>query len=59
MIKLALNGLVQFTSKPLELTFFMGVLLNMKKLVSIVPLLNEENSLKIIFDELIRIKNDF
>ena len=31
----------------------------MKKLVSvIVPLLNEENSLKIIFDELIRIKNE-
>ena len=32
MIKLALNGLVQFTSKPLELTFFMGVFLSLLSL---------------------------
>lgn len=32
MIKLALNGLVQFTSKPLELTFFMGVFLSLMSL---------------------------
>jgi len=33
MINLALSGLVQFTSKPLELTFFIGIFLSMLSLV--------------------------